>query len=141
MKESSVHTPTHAGTVVFRKAEHGLEFLLVRPKRGGAEWVLPKGHIEAGEGPEQAALRETAEETGFAVALVTALGRACFSVGGTQVRADFFLARATGAATGEDDRAKTWLPVEAAIATASHPESRDLLQRAAAWLNAGSRTG
>ena len=33
--------------------------------RGGSVLALPKGHIEAGESPEQAALRETREETGL----------------------------------------------------------------------------
>jgi 8-oxo-dGTP pyrophosphatase MutT (NUDIX family) len=31
-------------------------------------WLQPGGHIDAGETPEQAALRETLEETGFACA-------------------------------------------------------------------------
>jgi 8-oxo-dGTP pyrophosphatase MutT (NUDIX family) len=37
--------------------------LLDRPARD--EVRLPKGHIEAGESPEQAALREVREETGY----------------------------------------------------------------------------
>lgn len=37
--------------------------LLRKPALG--EVVLPKGHIEPGETPEQAALRETTEETGY----------------------------------------------------------------------------
>ncbi len=37
--------------------------LLDRPSR--AEVRLPKGHIDPGEGAEEAALRETCEETGF----------------------------------------------------------------------------
>lgn len=32
-------------------------------------WIQPGGHLEAGETPEQAALRETAEETGVSVRL------------------------------------------------------------------------
>ena len=38
--------------------------LLLR-KRALGEIVLPKGHIEPGETPEQTALRETIEETGY----------------------------------------------------------------------------
>ena len=37
-------------------------------------WSLPKGHIEAGETPEQAAVREVAEETGIESEISRALG-------------------------------------------------------------------
>lgn len=33
--------------------------------RGDRYWIFPKGHAEAGETPEQAALRELQEETGL----------------------------------------------------------------------------
>jgi 8-oxo-dGTP pyrophosphatase MutT (NUDIX family) len=49
-----------AGGVV---ADKGHLLLLDRPGRG--EVRLPKGHIEAGESAEAAALREIAEETGY----------------------------------------------------------------------------
>ena len=38
--------------------------ILERPKRD--EWRLPKGHIDPGEDAPTAAMRETAEESGFA---------------------------------------------------------------------------
>jgi 8-oxo-dGTP pyrophosphatase MutT (NUDIX family) len=37
--------------------------LLIRDSYG--KWGFPKGHVEAGEGAERAALRETVEETGL----------------------------------------------------------------------------
>ncbi len=53
-----------AGGVVFRKcAERGLRYLLIRDSYG--HWGFPKGHLEEGETPSQAALRETGEETGL----------------------------------------------------------------------------
>lgn len=36
-----------------------------RNRAGRIEWCLPKGHLENGESPEQAALREVCEETGI----------------------------------------------------------------------------
>jgi 8-oxo-dGTP pyrophosphatase MutT (NUDIX family) len=42
------------------------EVLLHRHRRLGI-WLQPGGHVEAGEAPEAAALRETVEETGTAV--------------------------------------------------------------------------
>jgi len=44
-------------------APDGQVLVLERPARG--EVRLPKGHVEAGETPRQAALREVAEESGF----------------------------------------------------------------------------
>jgi len=56
-----------AGGVVWREKE-GLEVLLIhRPKYD--DWTLPKGKLDDGEGPEEAAVRETEEETGFQVDL------------------------------------------------------------------------
>lgn len=41
------------------------ELLLVRGKRG--RWSTPGGHLDFGESPEQAAVRETWEETGIRI--------------------------------------------------------------------------
>ncbi len=40
-------------------------YLLLLDRPGRAEVRLPKGHIDPGESAEEAALRETSEETGF----------------------------------------------------------------------------
>ncbi len=52
-----------AGGVVSR----GEKLLLIRARnlRGEEVWTFPKGHLEPGEGPEEAALREVEEETGW----------------------------------------------------------------------------
>ncbi|MBE6725573.1 MAG: NUDIX domain-containing protein [Ruminococcaceae bacterium] len=52
------------GSVVFRKNEAGLSFLLLRESYSGA-WSFPKGHMKAGETPLMTAEREAAEETGL----------------------------------------------------------------------------
>lgn len=52
-----------AGTVVFRRYNNRIEFLLLKHSVG--HWSHPKGHIEPGETPEQAMARELAEETGI----------------------------------------------------------------------------
>ena len=43
-------------------------------RRGRLLWSLPKGHIEAGETAEQAAVREVEEETGIIGRVVAPLG-------------------------------------------------------------------
>jgi 8-oxo-dGTP pyrophosphatase MutT (NUDIX family) len=56
---------TSAGGVVFRRGADGeIRFLLIRDSY--RNWGFPKGHIEPGEPPAQAARREIAEETGLA---------------------------------------------------------------------------
>ena len=45
-----------------------------RVKEGKLSWQFPAGGIEAGESPEQAAVRETEEETGLIVEAVKTLG-------------------------------------------------------------------
>ena len=45
------------------------KFLLIKHRKTG-KWLQPGGHIEPNEDPEEAALRETFEETGLRVRLV-----------------------------------------------------------------------
>jgi len=53
-----------AGGIVFRRQEAGIvTFLLIKDSYGN--WGFPKGHLEDGESPADAAQRETAEETGL----------------------------------------------------------------------------
>jgi ADP-ribose pyrophosphatase YjhB (NUDIX family) len=58
-----VKVETSSGGVVFRRSDDGMRFLLIRDPY--ENWGLPKGHLEQDESPEQAALREVAEETGL----------------------------------------------------------------------------
>ncbi|HZC37621.1 MAG TPA: NUDIX domain-containing protein, partial [Sphingomicrobium sp.] len=62
--------PHSAGILLFRQRESAVQVLLIKPggpfwknKDAGA-WMIPKGMIEPGEAPAEAALREFEEETG-----------------------------------------------------------------------------
>jgi 8-oxo-dGTP pyrophosphatase MutT (NUDIX family) len=53
-----------AGGIVFRRTPVGVRFLLIRDSY--KNWGFPKGHLEADESPDAAAVREVHEETGLA---------------------------------------------------------------------------
>lgn len=52
-----------AGGVVLRRINGRIHALLIKDPYGN--WGLPKGHLEASEGPRAAGLREVCEETGL----------------------------------------------------------------------------
>lgn len=54
-----------AGAIILREIEGELKIALAQHQRSAKTWVVPKGHVEAGETLEQAALREIYEETGL----------------------------------------------------------------------------
>lgn len=62
--------PLSAGVLLFRQHDDEIEVLLIRPggpywrNRDAGAWMIPKGTIEPGEAPAEAALREFEEETG-----------------------------------------------------------------------------
>jgi len=62
--------PPSAGILLFRQQAGELQVLLVKPggpfwrNRDVGAWMIPKGMIEPGEAPAEAALREFEEETG-----------------------------------------------------------------------------
>ncbi|MGH3134992.1 MAG: NUDIX hydrolase [Gaiellaceae bacterium] len=64
-----------AGVVLVRRMRGDWWFAAIRPqgKRQGT-WVLPKGLVDAGETPSEAALREGYEETGLSARLSSKLG-------------------------------------------------------------------
>src|ERR1700712_6127347 len=63
MTRGRAQQETSAGGVVYRLDDGHPLFLLIRDSY--QNWGFPKGHLESGEGAEEAALREVREETGI----------------------------------------------------------------------------
>ena len=84
--------PHSAGILLFRKAR-AVEVLLIKPggpfwrNRDVGAWMIPKGAVEAGETPADAALREFEEETGTKLASVPFPLASIRQAGGKRVEA------------------------------------------------------
>jgi len=124
--------------------------LLDRPVRG--EVRLPKGHIEPGEAPDEAALRETAEETGYADLEIEAdLGAqdVAYETGGGPVvrREHYFLMRLASHAQlprSASDAAQfhpLWTPIGDAADLLTYEAERDALRRAVTAMQAAEDRG
>jgi ADP-ribose pyrophosphatase YjhB (NUDIX family) len=124
-------TPTHALGVVYRQTGTTIEYLLVRPQDGADEWLFPKGHIEPGEAPESAAVREVREETGVVARMVAVLeGTVSFRAKGEDVRAKCFLMEHLRVAAPYEAREVGWFALDEALAKLTYENSRSLLREA-----------
>jgi 8-oxo-dGTP pyrophosphatase MutT (NUDIX family) len=130
-----------AGGVVVR----GEEVVVIVPTRRAADGsrvlALPKGHIDPGETPVQAAAREVLEETGIVAEPVTELGetRYWYRRDGRTIgkSVSFFLFRHAGGDTADhDDEVEEvrWMPLEQAERELSHAAERDMVSLAIAYL-------
>ena len=129
-RKNDIAGPTHAGGVVYRLAGAIRENLLVRPKRGQNEWVLPKGHIEPGEKCEQTAIREVQEETGVVAQIIAPLKTNEFETNGHLVRVKFFLMQFVAQCSSSERRKTKWAALETALTLLTHQQNRDLLRSA-----------
>jgi mannose-6-phosphate isomerase-like protein (cupin superfamily) len=122
--------PTHAGGVVYKKNTDGVEYLLVSAKKELGRFVLPKGHIEDGEGHGEAALREVREEAGVIARLVGLAANVDFHVGRDRVNAKFYLMEHLFDVEPKERQIK-WLPLGEALAMLDElPESKHALIQA-----------
>jgi 8-oxo-dGTP pyrophosphatase MutT (NUDIX family) len=125
---------THAGAVVFRKRDSQVLYLVVSSS-DGINWVVPKGHIDPGETPEVAALRELAEEAGVVGEIVASLSARDFVKTGKAARVQFFLVRETGSVDSIENRAICWEDETAARQLLTFAEAREALNEGATIVN------
>ncbi|MEP6569736.1 MAG: NUDIX domain-containing protein [Acidobacteriota bacterium] len=121
---------THAGTVAFRKRGSQVLYLVVSSS-DGFNWVLPKGHIDPGETPELAALRELAEEAGVLGAIVFPLPESHYERAGREFYIKYFLVREVGSTESIEKRTIRWEEESAALELLTFTEAKDALLAAA----------
>ena len=99
-------------------------------------WSLPKGHLELGESPEEAALREVMEETGIESEISRSLGVIdfWFMAGGKRIHktVHHYLFREIGGLlapqVSEVDEV-AWFPLHEVIDRLAYPDEKKLIAR------------
>jgi 8-oxo-dGTP pyrophosphatase MutT (NUDIX family) len=126
-----------AGGVVLRDDEVCVIVPKKRTASGKKALALPKGHVDPGETPIEAATREVREETGLVCEPVGELGevRYWYRRGGRSVDKSvvFFRFRPTGGAFEDHDdevEAVSWMPIDEALKALTFDGEREMLRRA-----------
>src|SRR6202163_1893038 len=117
-----------AGGIVLRREKIPLIAVVRLRKRN--EWVLPKGKLDDGETPRDAAEREVLEETGHDVSVHEFLGTLVYESGGRSKVVHYWRMEAGGAQLHDlmdDVKAVDWLPLNAAVERLSRSYERAFL--------------
>ena len=101
-------------------------------------WSLPKGHIEEGETPEQAAIREVAEETGIISSITKSLGVIdfWFMAGGKRIHKTvhhFMFTEVGGTLLAQESEVDevSWFPLSEIVERLAYPDEKKLIARSA----------
>lgn len=99
-------------------------------------WSLPKGHIEEGETPEEAAIREVQEETGITSAITRSLGVIdfWFMASGKRIHKTvhhFLFEEIGGVLTPQESEVDevAWFPLEEIVERLAYPDEKKLIAR------------
>lgn len=82
-----------AGGLVFRESSKGKLKILAAHRPRYDDWALPKGKADRGESPEETAVREVLEETGYRCRVVAALDTTRYRVEGGIKEVSWFAMR------------------------------------------------
>jgi len=136
-RSSATSTEVSAGGVVVRDGEVVVIVPTRRAANGQKVLALPKGHVDAGETPAQAAEREVREEAGVVGRLVDELGevRYWYQRGGRKIPklVTFFLFDYAGGDVADHDaevEEARWMPLEEAARALSYKGEREMVTRA-----------
>ena len=129
---------TSAGGVVLDLSSDPPAVALIarHDRRSRLLWSLPKGHVEEGETPEQAALREVFEETGLVGRIVAPLGVIdfWFVVEDKRIHktVHHYVIEAVGGELSDEDvevEAVEWIPFHQVVRKLAYGDERRLVEK------------
>jgi 8-oxo-dGTP pyrophosphatase MutT (NUDIX family) len=121
---------THAGGIVFQQKGSTIFYLIVRAKPDPSHWVIPKGHIEAGESPEAATLREIREEAGVCARIIAPLGIMQFTYRDKQIVTKLYLLEYVEETFPQEEREFHWGTFEETMRLLTFYDTREMLRQA-----------
>jgi 8-oxo-dGTP pyrophosphatase MutT (NUDIX family) len=141
-RAASTEEVSAGGFVLDRRGQRPKAALIARrDRRGRLVWSLPKGHIEAGETPEDAAVREVFEETGITGTILASLGTIDFWFMADDKRihktVHHYLLEAQDVVLSDADAEVTevaWVPLDEVAVRLRYADERRLVDRVHAAL-------
>jgi len=118
---------THAGCIVFQEKGRRKTYL-VAASSTGKHWILPKGHIEKGESPRKAALRELREETGVVGKIVQMGLKQSYAMKNENVVVQYYIVQFTKITKADEDRALRWETQKKALEILSFEQAKQALR-------------
>lgn len=127
-----------SGGVLYRVESNAIEVCLIA-KREMRVWALPRGRVEPGETPEQTAIREVREETGFTASVQEKVDEINFHF---YSRSDdrlihrvvhFYLMPCVSGELGPLDKevdTAQWYPIDQAVRTLKYENEKEILRKA-----------
>jgi 8-oxo-dGTP pyrophosphatase MutT (NUDIX family) len=119
-----------AGAVIVRSTREDPKILLVTARRNPENWIFPKGHVEAGEKLEDAAIREAREEAGVDGTVVGAAGSISFEYGDNNYRVHYFVVMTSDNGSEQEGRRARWCKYKQAMKRLTYDETKELLREA-----------
>jgi 8-oxo-dGTP pyrophosphatase MutT (NUDIX family) len=141
---------TSAGGVVVRTSDDAIDVAIIKTHEG--RWQLPKGWIEDGESPEQAAVREAREEAGVLTEHVAPIDIIKYQFVSRYdpeparvfKRVHFFLLRYVSGSTDEHDDEVTearFVAIDEALRLLTFKDERRMVERARVLLEEAAAAG
>jgi 8-oxo-dGTP pyrophosphatase MutT (NUDIX family) len=128
-----------AGAIAYRAIDGIPEILIVRAKKNPDDLIFPKGHIEPGESPEEAAVRELREEGGIEGEVVSHAGPSEYRSNGKTIHVEYFLCSYVKTVGTDEPRSPRWCSVDEALNLLTYEDVRGLLRAAVPIINSSLR--